>query len=934
MSATPIPAKGANAASRSTQSIRSKADLLAALDFTLPRGAASQGYGVGMGLLAVGLACIPAAFLAVLAFMAYLVLWHAYQGVVTLSEGPYFIFHLPMALLGGLLLVFLLKPIFFRRRAKDEGVFTLREADEPLLFAYVRKLCESAGAPPPAAIEIDCEPNAGARFRGGARSLVRRELVLRIGLSLAAELPLRQFTGVLAHELGHFNQRHGMLGSYLIRRLAHLFVQIVFQRDRLDLKLLMMRRSKKPVRRLLYWAAVGPIEAARGVLWLMLVAAELLSCGVLRRMEYDADRAEAMVAGTREFVRTARVIAFLQIAAAQARYDMADAWENGRLADDLPRLIVVNGRELAKARPQILKQIEAQETGWLDTHPSHSDRIRCVEQLGAPGMFRGHAPSSALFADFSALCKRATSAFYRGALGPKAAEGTLVLTSIIAAERGGERAAFRALHRYLRGHLLPTVPVLPRPEEHFLAAAAAEDATTRIGSARDAVLQAAGSVGRATSEFENDAIAIHVARAQLALCGVFGQSPNVATLRRRAEQDLRRLEAKHAEAMHAYSQFGDLACRRMGAALSMLQSDPFVQRFAAELGNVAARRNRVEQLAAAGLVLGDLLPSMRRLAERSIRVRVLASAHNPSRMYQPLVSQLLKANRDVLAILRETREQLADIPQPFTSQIKAASLGAALVARLPNPQDPADAFGCATAALDAFYGMASHVSAELAQIAEEVERAAGLDPLPEPEEQMAERRTEREAETRTRSRRYWLAYGGRAAAGAAMMAALFWLSVFPPVLPATEWGGRAAPGGYQPSAFRVPFAAAPQQPWPQAPVWQPARLPPPSPRYPSDYVPPGRASGWPPGPMRPGPSAPPVQGEPTGPTAPPEQPGNVRPRPGSPAQAPYSPPAGPTPPTHVPQPAPYVPPNPAPYRPAPGGPPGGGGASHGGGGRR
>ncbi len=63
-----------------------------------------------------------------------------------------------------------------------------------------------------------------------------------------------------------------------------------------------------------YALAVALVEPMRGVLWLMLTAGELLTCGVLRRMEHDADDVEAHVCGGADFVRTAKLLVFLGIA--------------------------------------------------------------------------------------------------------------------------------------------------------------------------------------------------------------------------------------------------------------------------------------------------------------------------------------------------------------------------------------------------------------------------------------------------------------------------------------------------------------------------------------------------------------------------------------------------------------------------------------------
>src|SRR6185437_9342106 len=90
--------------------------LLASLDVEVPPAAIPRGYRLAVACLAIGLTLIPLLYLAILAFFAYLVIWHATQTFATLGDGPFFVFHVPMAIFGGLLLLFLIKPVFFRRK--------------------------------------------------------------------------------------------------------------------------------------------------------------------------------------------------------------------------------------------------------------------------------------------------------------------------------------------------------------------------------------------------------------------------------------------------------------------------------------------------------------------------------------------------------------------------------------------------------------------------------------------------------------------------------------------------------------------------------------------------------------------------------------------------------------------------------------------------
>src|SRR5207237_10899472 len=117
---------------------------------------------------------------------------------------------------GVVLVLFMIKPLF-APRARHAQPLALNPAAEPLLFAFISKVCETIGAPFPNRIDLDCHLNASAAFRRGAVSFLGNDLVLTIGLPLVAALSLREFAGVLAHEFGHFTQGFAMRLSYLIR---------------------------------------------------------------------------------------------------------------------------------------------------------------------------------------------------------------------------------------------------------------------------------------------------------------------------------------------------------------------------------------------------------------------------------------------------------------------------------------------------------------------------------------------------------------------------------------------------------------------------------------------------------------------------------------------------------------------------------------------
>jgi hypothetical protein len=605
----------------------------------------------------------------------------------------------------------------------------------------------------------------------------------------------------------------------------------------------------------------------------MLLTGELLTCGVLRRMEYDADHVEAQVAGVRDFALTSRALMFLNIASRRAHYDMAAAWEEQRLADDLPRLVVDNAGKLAEHRADILKMLEEEKTHWFDTHPSHNDRVRNVERGGATGLVECDTPAGELFADFTALCRHATQAYYKSILGEKMGEAKVVAATALIEERSGQRQAFKALRRFFRGNIVGMRPVLPSADAE-VAPHDAGKATEALTQSRQAMLAAAQALGPAVDDFEEAAGAMHMARAQVALCGIFHQSPMAANLRAEAEGLLRRHEPQHIHAVHRLVGFERAARERLSTALRLLRSDDVAGRLGE--GGAAARQS-VSQLVTLCRSFEPYLPNMQRLGELATGIRVYCSAYNDEQPFPPLVERILEASREAVGIMRRVQTELAYVPYPFSHGTEGVSVGAAIVPKLPDPQDPVETHAAAVSTLDRWYDVTFRTIAKLTEWAEKAETAVGLEPLADPPDKN-DKQAQAETKEATRdSRRYWLSYSGRATAGLALVVGLIWMSVSPPALPSMPWGDASSRGSgerYRPAGFHTSvrnythYTPPPSNPYGPQP-WRPGS---PQPGYP-------QAPGSAPNPYRP-----PVYVPPSRP-----QPPTYNPRPSSPGGGRYSP---------------------------------------------
>ena len=199
----------------------------------------------------------------------------------------------------GIVLVgYMLRSMVPRRRGAHGGI-VLAYAAAPALHDLVQEIAKAIGAPRPREIRVDLQANASAALRRGAWSLFRRDLVLTVGLPLAAGLDSRQLAGVIAHELGHFAQRGGMGVTYLIRSINNWFARVVYERGAFDSELETHAEGGYYLKRLIAQIARFFIWLSRKILWL-LMQAPLPVIGAIRfafsrQMEFDADRYSARV---------------------------------------------------------------------------------------------------------------------------------------------------------------------------------------------------------------------------------------------------------------------------------------------------------------------------------------------------------------------------------------------------------------------------------------------------------------------------------------------------------------------------------------------------------------------------------------------------------------------------------------------------------------
>jgi len=412
----------------------------------------SPNYGIRLLGVLLGLAALQLLYLLLIAAVVTLTVLYI---VAALGSGVSLnfitiVFYVGIPVVGFLTVLFLMKPILIRPARPARPVQLLPE-DEPVLFEFIDRLCDALGSPHPSRIHVDLQVNASASVHGW-RGFFFGDLNLTIGLPLAAGLTLPQFTGVLAHEFGHFAQRAGLRSYFLIQTIQGWFSRVVHQRDSWDAWLDRTRDHRDWRIKAVANVAQLVVNGSRGYLTLLMKAGGWISTGFSRQMEYDADRHEAAITGAQVFEQTLLQLPILQLGATLAWQDAAKDWSVRRLPEDFAALASIRSGYLPdETKAQIENETLAQTTGRWDTHPSGSDRIANVRSMGPCGIFDLDGPAAALFRDLAVLCCETTHYHYETMLGIPASAARLVSSHETVANTQAAREFDRAATQLCHG---------------------------------------------------------------------------------------------------------------------------------------------------------------------------------------------------------------------------------------------------------------------------------------------------------------------------------------------------------------------------------------------------------------------------------------------------------------------------------------------------
>ena len=717
-----------------------KSRILAAVEGNVALPRVTRAYVIGLAVTAIAVLLLPMLYMAMMALVAGLLFMIVRHADVILPSWPPLVRGMVIAssfLFGTGLLIAFIKP-FLAGTAAIKRPRILRKDAEPFLVEFINRLCDALGAPRPTTIHLTCDLNAAAELRGRwyGRS-GRRGISLYIGLPLVAGLTLRQFTGILAHELGHFTQRTAMWLENTVRRTNHWFLQAAYEQDAIDERLLQLCAMGGPAAVCCY-VIRAMIWLSRRILLGFAFAGTAISCLMSREMEFNADRCQVRVVGSGSFAATMRRLRELHVAHQISFRDIAAFYDEGRLPDDMIALSVANvGFITPKVKTKLRQMMIEETTALFDTHPSDRDRIEAAELDRSPGLFPSelsgrNIPATVLFDRFQEISKGVTEQFYRDALNQKVSLRILHPVEKLLERQTEEIRAVKALRRYFQTEipLLRPLPIAPQSAE---VPENPEEVASHLKTARQRMIEELPVYQRVTPRYRfAEEVLFETIAAQTLLQA---QMRFDATEFRLAEMSSAAVEQKLQRARTGIVTlagkmlpFETEAGNRLSFALQLLNVPHIVEQIPGgenvwyEVDDLLPQAQYVSRL------IGEL-PSLRFVFHRLMTLWERNQSREPAeRVLRMMQTQMTTLQSKLVAMQQEMGNHL----YPFDHAQAEMTLRAYALPAIPDEHDLGGLVQVTSQMQSRLITIQSRLFARLARAAEKIEEALGMPGLPEP----------------------------------------------------------------------------------------------------------------------------------------------------------------------------------------------------------
>lgn len=210
--------------------------------------------------------------------------------------------------LGVMVVYFLVKFLFSTKKPDNRGVEVF-EADQPMLFDFIRRVGEETKTDFPKHIYLTPEVNASVSYDSNIRSMffpVKKNLT--IGLGLVNMVNLSEFKSVIAHEFGHFSQK-SMKAGVFVYQANKVIYNMLYDNESYG-RMLDTVASVHSV----FALVVGiTVKIVKFIQWILQQAYKVINkqyASLSREMEFNADAMAAKASGSNNAIQALRRIDF------------------------------------------------------------------------------------------------------------------------------------------------------------------------------------------------------------------------------------------------------------------------------------------------------------------------------------------------------------------------------------------------------------------------------------------------------------------------------------------------------------------------------------------------------------------------------------------------------------------------------------------------
>lgn len=345
-------------------------------------------------------------------------------------------------LMGGAGWVSMVRPLLPAER-RHTAAMQVTKNTQPSLFALVQTLCRHLGVRMPAEIWFDSKGSVRVHLRDGMRGMMGGDLVMTIGMPMAAVLSSRELAAALAQELGPCADGPGRTLTHVVREMNAWFYRALYHRDSWeDALAATTEKDESAIMRFGIKAAGAFVWVSQRPFWLMMCVARWTSLLPMHMVEKRAlVCAERLIGldGSALLQHKHRVLAK---AMKNARADIDEGVKHRRLPENFTLLVTRIFSQLIDAAPPPAPK---KAKGEAKNPPA----AHLIDQLPS------NAEAAALFRQFVALARQISYFYYQHELGIAIHQHRMVAHDETLYQKRHQHEALGVIRRYFGGLMHP-----------------------------------------------------------------------------------------------------------------------------------------------------------------------------------------------------------------------------------------------------------------------------------------------------------------------------------------------------------------------------------------------------------------------------------------------------------------------------------------------